>query len=61
MHACENTTINLTKANANQIAPKVHVTEALCDDAFVRKKHLIRCIVNNVNKHAAGDHWKMAF
>ena len=36
--ACEHTTINLTKANANQIASKVHVTEASCDDMFVRKK-----------------------
>ena len=39
MRACENTTINLTKANTNQIVSKVHVTEALCDDIFVRKKH----------------------
>ena len=38
MCAHENTTINLTKANANQIVSKVHVTEALCDDVFVRKK-----------------------
>ena len=37
MHAHKNTTINLTKSNINQMVPKVHVTEALCDDMFVRK------------------------
>ena len=36
MHACENTTINLTKAHVNQIALKVHATEVLCDDMFIR-------------------------
>ena len=40
MRACKNTTINLTAANANQIASKVHVTEASCDDMFVRKKNI---------------------
>ena len=35
-------------------------TKALCDDTFVRKKCLITFVVNNVNKHAAGSHWKMA-
>ena len=37
MHACKNTTINLTKANTNETVSKIHVTEVLCDDVFVRK------------------------
>ena len=37
MHAHENTTINLTTANANQTVSKIHVTEVPCDDMFVRK------------------------
>ena len=61
MCACKNTTINLTKANVNQIASKNHVTEVLCDDMFVRKKCLMTHIVNKVNLNVAGDHWKMAF
>ena len=44
MHACKNTTINLTAAHVNQIASKVHVTEVLCDDTFVRKKCLMTCM-----------------
>ena len=44
MHACKNTTINLTKSNVNQMASKIHVTEVSCDDVFVRKKCLITCL-----------------
>ena len=44
MHACKNTTINRTKSNVNQTASKIHVTEVLCDDVFVRKKCLITCL-----------------
>ena len=37
MHAHKNTTINLTKSNINKIVSKIHVTEVLCDEMFVRK------------------------
>ena len=37
MHAHKNTTLNLTTANVNKIVSKIHVTEVLCDDMFVRK------------------------
>ena len=41
-HACmqkHNNQPTVTKSNINQTVPKVHVTEASCDDMFVRKKH----------------------
>ena len=62
MHACKNTTINLTKANTSQTASKVYATEVPCDDMFVRKKMLITCYkknsFNNNNKH---NHFEMSF
>ena len=57
----KNTTINLYTVCVDQITSNDCITKASCDDMFVRKKCLITCVVNNVNKHAAGNHWKMAF
>ena len=56
----KNTTINLTAAHINQTTLNDCIAKALCDDMFVRKKCLITFVVNNVNEHAAGSHWKMA-
>ena len=60
MHIKKNTTINLNAARVNQTMSNDCIAKALCDDTFIRKKYLITFIVNNVNKHAAGSHWKMA-
>ena len=51
----KNTTINLNAAHINQTMSNDHITKASCDDMFVRKKCLITCVVNNVNKHASGS------